>query len=112
MVGLKLNDDDDFCFRETFKKATIPSLDRLFLLQCESGNVNKDLIDCARYNISNEYSQLIQANSPPVHFVLVIHLPRTEDQTFVGFQVIWKDNFVYFVYDKKKLRPPSLKKLR
>ena len=72
-----------FCLhREAFQNAKMspdcsaPSK-HLFFLQCdESVGFNGDLISCARYNISNEYSQLPTKDLHPIFFVFVIQLSR------------------------------------
>jgi len=67
------------------------------MLQCDSGDVHADLIACARYNISNEYSQSPMnkrevadsgdEQSAHVHIAFIIQLPRIAGGCFVGFQV-------------------------
>ena len=81
--------------RETF---TVPSgATRLLIIQCDSGDVHADLIACARYNVTNEYSQspfnIEDINAAGdvqpavVHVLFIIHLPRIAGGCFVGFQV-------------------------
>jgi len=64
---------------------------KLFILQCNAKDANRDLIACARYNIDNEFSNQIAENTKNignVHVVFVIQLPRVAGGCFIGFQVL------------------------
>ena len=80
-----------FYFRSYF---TMPSsTDQVLLIQCDSGDKNSDLIDCARFCITEEYhhSQNNSADEPshPTkrHVMIIIQLPRVAGGCFTGFQV-------------------------
>jgi hypothetical protein len=83
------------CCRETFSLRNGGM--RLLILQCDSGDLFGDLIACARYNVTNEYNQLLVSKtkdggssvSQPtlVHVVFIIQLPRVTGGCFTGFQV-------------------------
>lgn len=73
---------------------------KLFILQCDARDANRDLIACARYNIENEFSNQHYEISGDehlgvVHIVFIIQLPRIAGGCFSGFQVyqIFKLNF-------------------
>jgi len=55
------------------------------IIQCDSGDVNANLIASARYSVMDEYESLRETMSAPVHVVFVVQLPR--GGCFRGFQV-------------------------
>ena len=61
-------------------------VERLLLLQCDSGDRHSELIACARHNIENEYNQATRSDQRR-HVVFVIQLPRIAGGCFTGFQV-------------------------
>lgn len=72
--------------------SAVHRVNHLFILQCDAGDVNAELIACARYNIFNEYSQvfesqLIGCRHSQIGIVFVIQLPRIPGGCFAGFQV-------------------------
>lgn len=72
---------------------------RLFLLQCDAGDTNPELIACARYNIFNEYSQVVESQlelgqQQRIHVVFIIQLPRVPGGCFAGFQVTINNHLV------------------
>ena len=87
------------CCRDLFNCK--PGITRLLILQCDSGDLHSDLIACARYNIANEYSQLlavvdnssIDGSTTKVHVLFIVQLPRIAGGCFVGFQVKLFDCF-------------------
>lgn len=64
--------------------------DQLFILQCDSHDVSAGLIDCARYNICNEFIQSTdhtKGRGKVIHVIFIIQLQRVAGGCFVGFQV-------------------------
>ena len=76
-------------------------MDRLLIIQCNSGHMAGDLIACARYRVLEErresiqrgqlYSDAIESDSlsvhPKTHVLFIINLPKRElGSSFVGFQ--------------------------
>ena len=73
-----------FC-RQHLKKCTKdPSL---LIIQCDSGDVNANLIASARYVVMDEYESVRERLEAPVHVVFVVQLPRKAGGCFTGFQV-------------------------
>lgn len=71
--------------------SSVNTASRLFLLQCDAGDANPELIACARYNISNEYSHVVESQlelcqQQQIHVVFIIQLPRVPGGCFAGFQ--------------------------
>ena len=76
-------------------------MDRLLIIQCDSGHLAGDLIACARYRVLEERRENIQrsqlcnnatgsgsvSSHPITHVLFIIHLPKREfGSSFVGFQ--------------------------
>ena len=76
-------------------------MDRLLIIQCDSGHMSGDLIACARYRVLEERRESIQRGQlysdatgpdsvsahPKTHVLFIIHLPKREfGSSFVGFQ--------------------------
>jgi hypothetical protein len=55
------------------------------VIQCDSGDVNANLIACARYCVMDEYEKMRDDLQAPVHVVFIVQLPR--GASFTGFQV-------------------------
>ena len=62
---------------------------RLLVLQCDSGDMHSELIACARYNIINEHTALMDdvSSASVVHVLFIVQLPRIAGGCFIGFQV-------------------------
>ncbi|WAR07347.1 R213A-like protein [Mya arenaria] len=58
----------------------------LMLIQCDSGDVNANLIACARYIVMDEYEKARKKLRAPVHAVFIVQLPRKAGGCFTGFQ--------------------------
>lgn len=56
------------------------------VIQCDSGDVNANLIACARYCVMDEFEKMREELRVPVHVVFIVQLPR--GAAFTGFQVI------------------------
>ena len=72
-------------------------MDRLLIIQCDSGHMAGDLIACARYRVLEERRESMQRNQlysdetgsaqPQTHVLFIIYLPKREiGSSFVGFQ--------------------------
>lgn len=57
----------------------------LMVIQCDSGDLNSNLIACARYCVRDEFEKMKAELRAPVHVVFIIQLPRRAH--FNGFQV-------------------------
>jgi len=57
------------------------------IIQCDSGDVNANLIACAQYCVMDEFENVRDAMKNPVHVVFVVQLPRKAGGCFTGFQV-------------------------
>jgi len=57
------------------------------IIQCDSGDVNANLIASARYSMMDEYESIRETLDAPVHVVFVVQLPRKAGGCFTGFQV-------------------------
>ena len=83
-----LLDLNDYCpdkfFRDFFSGRTS---DRLLIIQCDSGDVNSDLIACAKYCVEDEYTQSRANIKGKAHVVFLIQLPRLAGGCFLGFTV-------------------------
>lgn len=104
-----------FCCRDVFRQSphvksasgvtdvehsSVNTVSRLFLLQCDAGDANPELIACARYNIFNEYSQILESQlefgqQQRIHIVFIIQLPRIPGGCFAGFQVTIREVLVF-----------------
>ncbi|XP_052808680.1 E3 ubiquitin-protein ligase rnf213-alpha-like isoform X1 [Mya arenaria] len=58
----------------------------LMLIQCDSGDVNSNLIACARYIVMDEYEKAREDLRAPVHAIFIVQLPRKAGGCFTGFQ--------------------------
>lgn len=70
---------------------------RMIVIQCDHGDVNANLIECARYCIIDEFEKFRDELKEPVHVVLIIQLPKVSGGCFTGFQVF---NFVIYKHCK------------
>ncbi|XP_053396017.1 E3 ubiquitin-protein ligase rnf213-alpha-like [Mercenaria mercenaria] len=59
---------------------------KLIVIQCDSGDVNANLIACARYCVMDEFEKLRDEMTEPVHVVLIVQLPKVSGGCFTGFQ--------------------------
>ncbi|XP_053396356.1 E3 ubiquitin-protein ligase rnf213-alpha-like [Mercenaria mercenaria] len=60
----------------------------LMVIQCDSGDVNVNLIACARYCVLDEIEKMREEITAPVHVVFIVQLPR--NGRFPGFQCgVW-----------------------
>jgi len=61
----------------------------LMIIQCDSGDVNANLIASARYCVMDEYELFRKTVDTVhvVHVVFVVQLPRKAGGCFTGFQV-------------------------
>ena len=57
--------------------------DKLLLVQCDSGDVNQNLIKCAQYCVQDQ----MPVDATCFHVVFIIQLPRIAGGCFTGFQV-------------------------
>lgn len=65
----------------------------LMVIQCDSGDLNANLIACARYCVRDEFEKMNEELRSPVHVVFIVQLPRGAN--FTGFQV--KYNFLQII---------------
>ncbi|XP_053396339.1 E3 ubiquitin-protein ligase rnf213-alpha-like isoform X2 [Mercenaria mercenaria] len=69
----------------------------LMIIQCDSGNVNANLIACARYCVMDEFEKMREELQAPVHVVFIVQLPR--GALFTGFQCgIWHSAHIDDLY--------------
>lgn len=59
----------------------------LIIVQCESGEMNGNLIICARYGIEDELKHQSTEDLRNVHIIMVVQIPRITREYFTGFQV-------------------------
>ncbi|XP_053388236.1 E3 ubiquitin-protein ligase rnf213-alpha-like [Mercenaria mercenaria] len=60
----------------------------LMVIQCDSGDINVNLIACARYCVLDELEKMREDITAPVHVVFIVQLPR--NARFSGFQCgVW-----------------------
>ncbi|XP_052808691.1 E3 ubiquitin-protein ligase rnf213-alpha-like isoform X2 [Mya arenaria] len=58
----------------------------LMLIQCDSGDINANLIACARYIVMDEYEKAREDIRGQVHAIFIVQLPRKAGGCFTGFQ--------------------------
>ncbi|XP_052808614.1 E3 ubiquitin-protein ligase rnf213-alpha-like isoform X2 [Mya arenaria] len=58
----------------------------LMLIQCDSGDVNENLIACARYFVIDEYEKAREHLRAPVHVIFIVQVPRKAGGCFTGIQ--------------------------
>ncbi|XP_053396010.1 E3 ubiquitin-protein ligase rnf213-alpha-like [Mercenaria mercenaria] len=69
----------------------------LMVIQCDSGDVNANLIACARYCVMDEFEKMRDELRAPVHVVFIVQLPR--GASFTGFQCgIWHSAHIDDLY--------------
>ena len=95
--------------------------DRVLLVQCEAGDMNSELVACARYLVQEEReSSLAHAleQSPEReftyfrHLVLVIQLPRVTGGSFRGFQGgVWDEVHIDELRPANQVLTPSITSL-
>ncbi|XP_060586347.1 E3 ubiquitin-protein ligase rnf213-alpha-like [Ruditapes philippinarum] len=69
----------------------------LMVIQCDSGDVNANLIACARYCVMDEYEKMRDDLQAPVHVVFIVQLPR--GASFSGFQCgVWQSVHIDDLY--------------
>ncbi|XP_060597648.1 E3 ubiquitin-protein ligase rnf213-alpha-like, partial [Ruditapes philippinarum] len=69
----------------------------LMVIQCDSGDVNANLIACARYCVMDEYEKMRGELQAPVHVVFIVQLPR--GASFTGFQCgVWQSVHIDDLY--------------
>ncbi|XP_065826351.1 E3 ubiquitin-protein ligase RNF213-like isoform X2 [Oscarella lobularis] len=84
--------EEQFCSRVSAFYSQADDLNSVLLVLCESGDVNGELVACARYLVQecreNAFSKREEDGLQPVsrHIVFIIHLPRVAGGCFVGFQ--------------------------
>ena len=84
--------EEQFCSRVSAFYSQANDLNGVLLVLCESGDVNGELVACARYLVQecreNAFSKREEDGLQPVarHIVFIIHLPRVAGGCFVGFQ--------------------------
>eukprot|EP00118_Oscarella_pearsei_P024118 m.299185 g.299185 ORF g.299185 m.299185 type:complete len:1371 (+) comp40786_c0_seq51:168-4280(+) len=86
--------EQQFCSRvgKFFTRSPASENGGLLIVLCESGDVNGELVACARYLVQEQrdnafHSQLEDEMKPIIrHVVFVIHLPRVAGGCFMGFQ--------------------------
>ncbi|XP_065826355.1 E3 ubiquitin-protein ligase RNF213-like isoform X3 [Oscarella lobularis] len=84
--------EEQFCSRVSAFYSQANDLNGVLLVLCESGDVNGELVACARYLVQecreNAFSKREEDGLKPVarHIVFIIHLPRVAGGCFVGFQ--------------------------
>ncbi|XP_077980164.1 E3 ubiquitin-protein ligase rnf213-alpha-like [Glandiceps talaboti] len=75
--------------RDFFTDSNLSLMERLLLVQCDSGDENTNLIACSRYIVQDERAQAIKQNKglwQPAHVVFIIQLPRIAGGCFDGLQ--------------------------
>ncbi|XP_053396342.1 E3 ubiquitin-protein ligase rnf213-alpha-like isoform X2 [Mercenaria mercenaria] len=76
----------------------------LMVIQCDSGDVNANLIACARYCVMDEFEKMRDELRAPVHVVFVVQLPR--GATFTGFQCgVWHSAHIDDLYTEDMNMP-------
>lgn len=55
----------------------------LLLIQCDTGDENSSLVECARHCVQRE----LQSNASDLCVVFLVHLSRVSESLFSGFQV-------------------------
>ena len=73
-----------FFYRQHLKKCVGESL---LIIQCDSGDVNANLIACARYCVMDEYQKMREELPAPVHIMIIVQLPNIAGISYTGFQV-------------------------
>ncbi|CAC5425030.1 RNF213 [Mytilus coruscus] len=58
----------------------------LIIVQCESGDINGNLIICARYGIEDELKHQTKEDLKNVHIIMLVQIPRITREYFTGFQ--------------------------
>ncbi|XP_060597666.1 E3 ubiquitin-protein ligase rnf213-alpha-like [Ruditapes philippinarum] len=59
---------------------------KLIVIQCDSGDINANLIACARYCVMGEYEKARKDLIKPVHFIFIVQLPKIAGGCFTAFQ--------------------------
>ena len=94
---------------------------RVLLVQCEAGDMNNELVACARYLVQEEResSLVLALEQPPErqlsylrHLVLVIQLPRVTGGFFRGFQGgVWDEVHIDELRPANQVFTPSITSL-
>jgi hypothetical protein len=74
---------------------TIGNEPNLIVVQCDSGDMNTNLIACARYCVHDELEKMDDSVSTVTHVVFIVQLPR--NGRFPGFQVIILFATIYYM---------------
>ena len=78
------------CLAEFFELKS--TSERVLLVQCEAGDMNSELVSCARYLIQERRNfalstyRTVDVDVSRRHLVFIIQLPRVAGHCFVGFQ--------------------------
>ncbi|XP_065845272.1 E3 ubiquitin-protein ligase rnf213-alpha-like isoform X2 [Oscarella lobularis] len=84
--------EQQFCSRVGDFYSRPDDLDAILIILCEAGDINGDLVACARYLVQEEQENAIRRRSfsnklvVNRHVVVVVHLPRIAGGSFLGFQ--------------------------
>ncbi|KAH3728508.1 hypothetical protein DPMN_054465, partial [Dreissena polymorpha] len=84
----------------------------LLVIQCDSGDVNSNLIACARYCVMDEFEKVREILVEPTHIVLIVQLPRKAGGCFNGFQCgVWHSVHIDDLYPEDS-RLPSINEIQ
>ena len=56
---------------------------KVLLVQCERGNLNQSVLQCAQYCVQSAWSHHVSRR----HVIFIVHLPRVAATVFSGFMV-------------------------
>lgn len=82
------------CFSYYFCREISQKGKELLLIQCDTGDENSSLVECARYCVQRE----LQTNELDLYVIFLVHLSRVSKSFFSGFQVNtdWKLHVISF----------------
>ncbi|XP_060590421.1 E3 ubiquitin-protein ligase rnf213-alpha-like, partial [Ruditapes philippinarum] len=76
----------------------------LMVIQCDSGDMNANLIACARYCVMDEFEKMREELRAPIHVVFIVQLPR--GASFTGFQCgLWHSAHIDDLYPEDMNMP-------
>ena len=73
-----------FFINSKFLRGNDKDRHRVLLIQCERGDENQQLLQCAQYKLQKMWSEIAQ---PKHHAVFIVQLPRVSSAAFSGFMV-------------------------
>ncbi|XP_060573557.1 E3 ubiquitin-protein ligase rnf213-alpha-like, partial [Ruditapes philippinarum] len=82
----------------------------LMVIQCDSDDVNANLIACARYCVMDEFEKMCEELRAPIYVVFIVQLPR--GASFTGFQCgLWHSAHIEDLY-QEDMNMPTLKDMQ